>query len=349
MKTPISCPLRNCSSFIHHSHSGLTAITLLYSGSTTAETIVGYWHWKRQIVACTFYNVEPNQEVTCYAGDLGELKRKTTFVVTYADGEGECTGSVKTKCQKKIIGDSLKNCEDLTVISHIDGDGALCDAATYEAEDVSSSNALIASESTLDVQLLTVWEGLDPFVRYALIGIFLAFMALMICGCYLCVIGKNRNKSENDKISEARISSNIAMSPTTTSPANYHKDYHQDPTRGISKENVDTLNNVIKVMNAEFNGNKATNQKYPDPEIPLETAGALPVLKELPVLNEAVEVISNEGIQAMQRVARSGSGDTTSSQSGFDLNVEDEYLDESIVIGTPQTRSNSLAAEDYAE
>merc|ERR1719295_137262 len=111
----------------------------------------------------------------------------------------------------------------------------------------------------------------------------------MICACYCCVIGsKHVNQSESDKISEARISSNIkmtAMSPTNVNPA----DYHKDTQRGISKENVDTLDDVIKVIHSEI----AKQGTYPDPEIPRETMGGLPVL------NEGVEVIQRR--QTMPR------------------------------------------------
>ena len=53
-----------------------------------------------------------------------------------------------------------------------------------------ASNALTATGMTLNSPL-RIWKELDPFIQYLLIGLFIAFIALIAVSCCICVFGKN--------------------------------------------------------------------------------------------------------------------------------------------------------------
>ena len=183
--------------------NGMTQITLEYVGEKTASKIVGYYNGNKmstsQLDDCEFSNVETGDTITCSAGSYGKFKGKTRFEVFYEgneDDEADCSGDAKTKCKKMTIGKSIKNCDDLVVVSHVDGDGALCNVDIMEAQfsgEAMASNALTATGMTLNSPL-RIWKELDPFIQYLLIGLFIAFTALIVVSCCICVFGKNRRR-----------------------------------------------------------------------------------------------------------------------------------------------------------
>ena len=197
--------------------NGMTQITLEYVGEKTASEIVGYYNGNKmstsQLEDCKFSNVEPGDTITCSAGSYGKFKRKTRFEVFYEgneDDEADCSGDAKTKCKKMTIGKSIKQCDDLVVVSHVDGDGALCNANILEAElseTAMASNALTARGMTLSSPL-RIWKELDPLIRWMLICIFIAFTVLIAISCFLCVFGKHRRRKT---LSMDEVASHIEM------------------------------------------------------------------------------------------------------------------------------------------
>lgn len=197
---------RNC-----ECHKGMVELTLKYLGQTTASSIIGYYVDKKgenEEVLCSFYDVDPEDEITCSSGSLSKLKRRTAFIVSYDDDDDarSCSGDIKTKCPTDIIGDALDGCNDLVVLSFVDGDGALCDTAISAAEAAASSNnAWIGDEATLH-DPLELFEGMDPLVRWTLIGAMVAFAVLMALSVFICVF-KKKEKNENEDV----IAASIAM------------------------------------------------------------------------------------------------------------------------------------------
>ena len=174
-----------------------------------------------QLDDCEFFNVQNGDTITCSAGSYGTFKRRTRFEVYYdgdTDEEAGCSGDAKTKCNKMTIGKSIKNCDDLVVASHVDGDGALCNADILEAqmsETAMASNALAVSGLTLNSPL-RIWKELDPLTRWMLICIFIAFVVLIAISCYICVFGKHRKRKT---LSVDDVASHIAM---TTKDGHQH-------------------------------------------------------------------------------------------------------------------------------
>ena len=189
--------------------NGMTQITLQYVGEQTASKILGFYSVmntaETPLKDCEFLDVQNGDTITCSAGAYGTFKKKTRFEVYY-DGddedEADCIGDAKTKCLKPIIGDSLKNCYDLVVVSHIDGDGSFCDANVLSADiAILKSNAFVDNRR-LTTDSFRVWKGLDLWIRWMLICLFIAFSVLISVSCFLCGLQRRTQAKRTAKEEE---------------------------------------------------------------------------------------------------------------------------------------------------
>ena len=186
--------------------NGMTQITLRYVGEQTASKILGFYNVmntaETPLKDCEFVNVQNGDTITCSAGAYGTFKRKTRFEIYY-DGDNEdeadCIGDARTKCRKMIVGRSLPNCDDLVVLSHLDGDGAFCDANILSADIAAlESNAIVDNErSTSDP--LRVWKELDLWIRWMLICLLIAFLALIGISYFLCCLRRRKESKQIEK------------------------------------------------------------------------------------------------------------------------------------------------------
>merc|ERR1740123_2117598 len=115
---------------------------------------------------------------------------------------------VNTQCSVQIIGDRLHGCNDLSIVSYIDGIGALCDVETLKDEMSDPQNALIMDydEKTTLKNAFDVISSLDPFILWSLVAILLTFVLLMFVSVYVCKICKVKNEDDDescDAIAEA--------------------------------------------------------------------------------------------------------------------------------------------------
>ena len=215
----------------------MSQITLRFVGEQTASKILGFYSVmntaETPLKDCEFLDVQNGDTITCSAGAYGTFKRKTRFEVYY-DGddedEADCIGDAKTKCSKPIIGDSLKNCDDLVVVSHVDGDGALCNANVLSTDiAILESNAFVDNRR-LTTDPLRVWKGLDLWIRWMLICLLIAFSALISISCFLCGLRRRAEVEQTEKEEKLDdILKHIAMKKWR---ANSNSNSHLDEVEG---------------------------------------------------------------------------------------------------------------------
>ena len=188
--------------------NGMSQITLQYVGEQTASKILGFYKVKKSnsketpLTDCEFLNVQNGDTITCSAGEYGVFKRRTRFEIYYDgndDDAADCIGDTKTKCSKPIIGDSVRKCDNLVVVAHVDGDGAFCDANVLSADPATQeSNAVVDNErSTSDP--LRVWKELDLWIRWMLICLLIAFISLIGISCLLCGLWRKAEAKQTEK------------------------------------------------------------------------------------------------------------------------------------------------------
>jgi len=186
--------------------NGMTQITLQYVGDWSASKILGFYSVmntaETPLKDCEFLNVQKGDTITCSAGAYGTFKRKTRFEVYY-DGndndEADCIGDAKTKCDKMSVGKSLKNCADLVVVSHVDGDGAFCDADVLSFDvAIRGSNAFVGNDRRA-MSPSALWEELDLWIRWMLICLLVAFTALITISCFLCALQRRARTEQREK------------------------------------------------------------------------------------------------------------------------------------------------------
>jgi len=149
-------------------------------------------------------------------------------------GDDECIGSVATSCSSQIIGDKLSGCNSLEVISYIDGNGGLCTSEILSIEAEHANNALIKGGQTLD-NPLKVFDGLDPYIRWTLICILIAFVVLIFVSLYICGIYKGKQEEDEEDV----IASAIAMRKAN---ANYIEDEIEEIDQSLTHDlDVDHL------------------------------------------------------------------------------------------------------------
>eukprot|EP01083_Nonionella_stella_P315942 1143002_1 len=189
---------------------GMTALTLRYVGDQTAASIVVY-NARWRLILCTFTNVKKGEKITCTADNTkdGTFTRQTRFSVSYENRRrslvdlndiknADCVGLMQTSCAVQIIGDKVIGCSDLVVISHVDGDGALCNARILALETDNTANAYINDYQRMYADPLKVLDELDPYIRWTLICIMITFVVLVFASIYICFVAKSRNLSEDD-------------------------------------------------------------------------------------------------------------------------------------------------------
>merc|ERR1712228_227427 len=132
---------------------------------------------------------------------LTPLPAKTFKTWTYVaindkSGQQICGGRVK-RCRQDIIDSAVYGCADLIIRSWTAGDGALCDVYSVDLSDSSSAdNAFVGSEEKEKVGTFAVFDNLDPFVKYSLIGVIVTFFILIIVAGYIFIaaqFGKNKH------------------------------------------------------------------------------------------------------------------------------------------------------------
>ena len=120
----------------------------------------------------------------------------------------ECIAKLRTDCRRNLVGTQSEGCGVLTVTAFVDGEGMECDAADVVIVDDGSSsvdstdpddgatgyNALSNGEENMSAPLRWI-EELDPFIKWALLCIFVSSMALMLCSCYFCIF-RNRARAQ---------------------------------------------------------------------------------------------------------------------------------------------------------
>lgn len=126
---------------------------------------------------------------------------KTWTYVAIDDKSGNqiCGGRVR-KCRQDVIDSAVYGCNDLIVRSWTAGDGALCDEFSVDLSDSSSSsadNAFFGNEKKDKVGTFAVFNNLDPFIKYSLIGVIVTFFILIIVALYIFISAKfGQNKHE---------------------------------------------------------------------------------------------------------------------------------------------------------
>eukprot|EP01083_Nonionella_stella_P114401 338235_1 len=189
---------------------GMTALTLRYVGDQTAASIVVY-NARWRLILCTFTNVKKGEKITCTADNTkdGTFTRQTRFSVSYENRRrslvdlndiknADCVGLMQTSCAVQIIGDKVIGCSDLVVVSHVDGDGALCNARILALETDNTANAYMKDYQMMYADPLKVLNELDPYIRWTLICIMITFVVLVFASIYICFVAKSRNLSEDD-------------------------------------------------------------------------------------------------------------------------------------------------------
>lgn len=133
------------------------------------------------------------------------FKKHTGVFIRDEDGDLLCQGRI-TKCNLDYINEPVRDCEDigLNVDFSVDNGGFTCDEQAVEAalaaNDASSAydNALINNELASS-NPFTVFNDLDPYVKWTLIAIMITFLALICVACYICVA---RGKSDEEGMKE---------------------------------------------------------------------------------------------------------------------------------------------------
>jgi len=240
--------------------NGMSEMTLQYTGTQTASRIVGYYNVnkvpKSKLSSCEFFDVQPGDTISCSAGSKDTFRRKTQFEVYYdGDDDASCSGTAKTKCSKMIVGKSIKNCDELMVLSHIDGDGAFCDVSILEQDvQILESNAFAGTERLVMTDPLRVWAELDLWFRWTLVGLLTAFAALTVMACYLCAIRRRGQVGQSmDEEGLDDIVRHIAMRNALKKRAR-QEEHDQGPKNSISVDNSIVRHIAMTLRKHTFGG-----------------------------------------------------------------------------------------------
>ena len=176
------------------------------SNSMNADILVYRSKWD-SLPICIFDNISPGQTIEC-SPDYAYIFNSYTYIVVnyrrtnrrirrrmgynWEIRNGDCVGIFVTNCNSQIIGMRSYGCRDLSAVSWVDYEGLYCDASVlYEDNGNTDRNyAFINSESAFN-DPLQIFENLDPYVRYSLIGIMVAFVILSFAACYICIAKKH--------------------------------------------------------------------------------------------------------------------------------------------------------------
>ena len=240
--------------------TGLNVINFEYTGDEKAESIIGYYNKKATKIACQFENVSPGDIISCDINQVGykSFKAKTTFAINYKSGN--CIGRIRTDCNRQIIGESISYCNNLVVNSYIDGKNAFCDQNVWEIQQSSqANNALLFGERILD-DPLEVFEELDPYIQWTLIGIMITFVILVIISIYIC--GFKGKKYEQEEVEQDVIAQEIAMTKAMDNELEMKKALSGDDQLMVAAPNVTLSNNDISDSDDDT-----------DPGLPISPAG----------------------------------------------------------------------------
>ena len=116
---------------------------------------------------------------------------------TDSSAGGQCIAKFRTYCSRSIVGSRSEGCDDLRMVSYVDGAGHECDQITLHGSSQGDTNSdsddhtynAIASGQGMSASTSPIeWiKGLDPFTRYTLLAIMVTSVALMCVACYICV------------------------------------------------------------------------------------------------------------------------------------------------------------------
>ena len=127
---------------------------------------------------------------------------------TDSSAGGQCIAKFRTYCSRSVVGSRSEGCDDLQMISYVDGAGYECDEGTLGGytrdvdsdSDDSTYNAVASGQGISAPQSPIEWiKGLDPFTRYTLLAIMVTSVALMGVACYICVyVNFQKGRGSND-------------------------------------------------------------------------------------------------------------------------------------------------------
>eukprot|EP01084_Bolivina_argentea_P080544 145889_1 len=222
---------------------GMVSIDVLYTGTDNVTVLFTRLTGQRGLHYGEF-DVVQGDIVTAAPTTTAKptLGWKTGVALLDASGDVICEGGIR-KCREDVIGEEVDGCEDLVVLSWTAADGALCDeiaitgssSGSSSSDSTSSENLLWLEREMLETPL-KVLQQLDPYVRYSLIGVLVAFCGLMLAACYICLI---RSKAVEDKEDDVgrKMSDQVALHTAERPRADTNfSEYGVTPATNISVE-----------------------------------------------------------------------------------------------------------------
>jgi len=254
---------------------GTTSFSLTYTGDNDATVVLT--RSRRDGAEYGSYSVSNGDTFTVYSISAGfDTFAYITGVNVYDAGSGDviCIYDRLYASRPYQVGRIIGRCSVLTVNSFVCADGALCDdtavADYYQA--VSADDALVNAEQVLD-DPLRVFSGLDPYVRYSLIGLLLTFAGLMLVACYICVARKD--EGAKDRKQPEKILANMQQMHRTHDQEVYVKSGKTPITMaskqsgsGEKKETEESVEMVQRDESSEREQEQEEKDEYfEDPEI----------------------------------------------------------------------------------
>jgi len=130
-----------------------------------------------------------------------------------SDDDGQCIAKFRTYCSRSIVGTRSEGCDDLQMISYVDGAGNECDQTLLhgnsygdgDSDEGTLYNAMAGGGSRSAPTSPIEWiKELDPFTKWTLLAILVTALALMAVACYVCVYlnSARGNRQCHDRIAE---------------------------------------------------------------------------------------------------------------------------------------------------
>eukprot|EP01084_Bolivina_argentea_P115914 206056_1 len=169
-------------SIVYNPNNGLNASISVYLNPRRTDTVL-----------CVFENISPGQQIQCESKPYRKFHKKTYFVVSYIGNSNNCVGKFDTTCNGIKIGDISNGCNDLHIVSYVDGYGSFCDKNVLNEDNtINGANALVNNKPNRQFSF-NEFDETHAYILYSLIGVIIIFIVVMIIGFCVCMIKKDEN------------------------------------------------------------------------------------------------------------------------------------------------------------
>ena len=236
-------------------HSEVAAYRLRYSDPGDQGDITVRFTRKRRFEGGDYaiVTLSDGDEIEIFASALNKQSFNwNTFVfIVDEDGNSICGRGRIRECSLNIINNEVERCEGsgLFVDAWIDNAGFTCDLIAVRQELNSASAegyyALINTEKFSSP--FTVFDNLDPYIKWSLIAILITFIGLSLI-CCICIIRGSRNSDKEKPPSQVMQKPIIEMNPLPSNSIHLHA---QNIAQLKSQES-----NLSDINEEEYDGNE---------------------------------------------------------------------------------------------